>query len=243
MATDSELAWPARELETRLRSLSDHYHIHHPFHVDMYAGRLNREQIQGWVANRYYYQINIPRKDAAIIANCPDREVRRRWTRRILTHDGADGEDGGIEAWLRLGEACGLTRDELSSQRRVLPGVRFAVDAYVNFARRAPWQEAVCSSLTELFAPVIHQQRLDSWPDRYPWIESSGLDYFRSRLVNVHGEAEEGLAITLKHFTTRRQQERALEILRFKLEVLWSMADAIYMAHRIELPPFHHIKE
>jgi pyrroloquinoline-quinone synthase len=243
MATDSELAWTTQEFEARLRSLSDHYHIHHPFHVNMYAGQLNREQIQGWVANRYYYQINIPRKDAAIIANCPNQEVRRRWVRRILTHDGADGEEGGIEAWLRLGEACGLTRDELSSNRHALPGVRFAVDAYVNFARRASWQEAVCSSLTELFAPAIHQQRLVSWPDHYPWIESRGLDYFRNRLINVHGEAEEALAITLNHFMTRRQQQRALDILHFKLEVLWSILDAIYMAYWIELPPFHHLEE
>ena len=243
MATDPEPAWTVEELEAKLRSLSNHYHIHHPFHVDMYAGRLNRQQIQGWVANRYYYQINIPRKDAAIIANCPNREVRRGWVRRILTHDGTAGEAGGIDAWLRLGEACGLTREELTSQRRVLPGVRFAVDAYVNFARQAPWYEGVCSSLTELFAPVIHEQRLVSWPDHYPWIEAKGLDYFRSRLVNVHGEAEEGLAITLEYFKTREQQERALQILRFKLEVLWSILDAIYMAYWIEMPPFHHIEE
>jgi pyrroloquinoline-quinone synthase len=209
----------------------------------MYAGRLNRAQIQGWAANRYYYQINIPRKDAAIIANCPDRTVRRRWLRRIVTHDGSGGEEGGIEAWVRLGEACGLTRQMLDSHRQVLPGVRFAVDAYVNFARRASWQEAVCSSLTELFAPTIHQQRLQSWPDYYPWIEAKGLEYFRSRLGKVHGEAEEALALTLEHFHSREQQERALDILRFKLEILWSMADAIYMAYSMMMPPFHRTGE
>ncbi|MFL6652202.1 MAG: pyrroloquinoline-quinone synthase PqqC, partial [Sulfurifustaceae bacterium] len=176
------MPWTREEFEQQLRGKGTSYHIHHPFHVMMYEGRLNREQIQAWVANRFYYQINIPLKDGAILSNCPDREVRRLWIQRIIDHDGRERDDGGIEAWLRLGEACGLAREELTSLRHVLPGVRFAVDAYVNFARSRPWQEAVCSSLTELFAPHAHQSRLDTWPKHYPWIEPQGLAYFRNRL-------------------------------------------------------------
>ncbi|MDE2584350.1 MAG: pyrroloquinoline quinone biosynthesis protein C, partial [Betaproteobacteria bacterium] len=140
--------WSREEFEARLRAMGDRYHIHHPFHVMMHQGKLTKEQVQGWVANRYYYQVNIPVKDAAILANCPVREVRRHWVQRILDHDGYDGEEGGIEAWIRLGEAVGLSREDIVSQRLVLPGVRFAVDAYVNFARQRPWQEAAVSSLT-----------------------------------------------------------------------------------------------
>ncbi|MDF1762644.1 MAG: pyrroloquinoline-quinone synthase PqqC, partial [Oleibacter sp.] len=153
------------------------YHINHPYHVMMHEGTLNKEQIRGWVANRFYYQINIPLKDAAIMANCPNRDTRAQWIQRIIDHDGAPGETGGIEAWLQLGEAVGLTREEVLSEEHVLPGVRFAVDAYVNFARRADWHEAASSSLTELFAPKIHQQRLDNWPAHYPWIDPKGLSY------------------------------------------------------------------
>jgi pyrroloquinoline-quinone synthase len=105
----------------------------------MNAGRMGPEQVRGWVANRFHYRLSIPVKDAAVMANCPQREVRRHWVQRILDHDGAEGDDGGIEAWLQLGEAVGLARDTLWSQELVLPGVRFAVDAYVNFARRAGW--------------------------------------------------------------------------------------------------------
>ncbi len=148
----SRAAMDRAEFERALRDKGRYYHIHHPFHVAMYEGRASREQIQGWVANRFYYQVNIPLKDAAILANCPDREVRREWIQRILDHDGAPGEAGGIEAWLRLAEAVGLEREQVLSEERVLPGVRFAVDAYVNFARRASWREAASSSLTELFA-------------------------------------------------------------------------------------------
>ena len=126
----------------------------------MNGGLSTREQIQGWVANRFYYQVTIPIKDAAIMANCPNRDIRREWVQRILDHDGVEGQEGGIEAWLRLGEAVGLTRDQINSQELVLPGVRFACDAYLNFARNASWQEAACSSLTELFAPEIHKSRL-----------------------------------------------------------------------------------
>jgi pyrroloquinoline-quinone synthase len=136
------------------------------------TGKATPEQIRGWVGNRFYYQISIPLKDAAILANCSDRAVRRTWVQRILDHDGHGDDPGGIESWLRLAEAVGLERTQVESLGQVLPGVRFAVDAYVNFARRAPWEEGVCASLTELFAPEIHRQRLASWPQHYPWIEA-----------------------------------------------------------------------
>jgi pyrroloquinoline-quinone synthase len=225
--------------EQALRAKGELYHIHHPFHVDMYEGRSTPEQIRGWVANRFYYQINIPLKDAAIMANCPDRDVRRQWVQRILDHDGYDGAEGGIEAWLRLGEAVGLTREEILSQEHVLPGVRFAVDAYVNFARRASWEEAASSSLTELFAPTIHQSRLDTWPGHYPWIKQEGYQYFRNRLTEARRDVKHGLTITLDFYKTREQQERMLEILQFKLDVLWTMLDAMSMAYELERPPYH----
>jgi pyrroloquinoline-quinone synthase len=195
----------------------------------MNEGKLNREQMQGWVANRFYYQKILPMKDGAVMANCPDREMRREWILRILDQDGTQGNEGGIEAWIRLGEACGLRRAEIVSEKHVLPGVRFAVDAYVNFARMRPWQEAVCSSLTELFAPDAHAARLEAFPRYYPWIAPQGLDYFRSRLTEARRDVEHGLRITLNYFQTRAQQERALEILQFKLDVLWSMLDAMHL--------------
>lgn len=219
--------WSRAEFEAQLRAKGKAYHIHHPFNVMLNSGKATPEQIRGWVANRFYYQIAIPVKDAAVLSNCPDREVRRGWVQRIIDHDGQGEDPGGIEAWIRLGTATGLSREEITDLRHVLPAMRFAVDAYVNFARRAPWQEAVCSSLTELFAGEIHQQRLANWPEHYPWIESAGLHYFRSRVTQARRDVEQGLALTLDHFTTRSQQERALEILQFKLDILWAMNDAM----------------
>ena len=219
--------WSRSEFEAQLRACGAGYHIHHPFNVRMNSGQLSGEQLRGWVATRFYYQVNIPQKDGAIIANCPDRETRRRWVRRILDHDGWGDNEGGIEAWVRLGAAVGIDPVALWSQRLVVPGVRFAVDAYVNFARQAPWQEAVCSSLTEMFAPQIHKDRLANWPEHYGWIDPEGLQYFRSRISLAERDVEHGLQVTLGHFTTRAQQNRALEILQFKLDVLWAMLDAI----------------
>jgi len=233
MGDAAKLPWNREQFEAQLRAKGAGYHIHHPFHIAMNSGRCRKEQVQGWVLNRFYYQVSIPIKDAAILANMPDRDERRQWIRRILDHDGTDGDAGGIEAWLRLGEAVGLKRGDLSSLRQVLPGVRFAVDAYVNFARRAPWQEAVCSSLTELFAPDIHKQRLANWPQHYPWIDASGYAYFRQRLSEARRDVEHGLRVTLDHFRTRAQQERALDILQFKLDVLWAMLDALQLAYGI----------
>ena len=234
LLNDARKRWSADEFEARLRDKGTSYHIHHPFHVMMAAGRLTQKQMQGWVANRFYYQIAIPVKDAAILSNCPDREIRREWILRILDHDGFEiggvNDAGGIEAWIRLGEAVGLTRDDVTSLRHLAPAARFAVDAYVNFARRQPWQEAIASSLTELFAPHIHQQRIETWPQKYPWVNSEGLQYFRNRLTQARRDVQHGLKFTLDYFSqSRALQERALEILHFKLDVLWALADAIML--------------
>ena len=227
--------WSREEFEAQLRAQGRAYHIHHPYNVLLNTGAASREQIRGWVANRFYYQISIPIKDAAILSNCPDRAVRRNWVQRILDHDGYGDDPGGIESWLRLGEAVGLSRGSVEDLSLVLPGVRFAVDAYVNFARRAPWQEAVCSSLTELFAPEIHKQRLANWPEHYPWIDQAGLQYFQSRVSLARRDVEFGLAFTLDHFDTRALQERAIEILQFKLAVLWQMSDAMALRYGVAL--------
>lgn len=234
MMNDTRPPMPADEFEARLRDKGTSYHIYHPFHVMMAEGKLTQKQLQGWVANRFYYQIAIPVKDAAILSNCPDREIRREWIQRILDHDGFEiggvKDAGGIEAWVRLGEAVGLTRDDVTSLRQLAPAARFAVDAYINFARRQPWQEAIASSLTELFAPHIHQQRIETWPEKYPWVKTEGLQYFKNRLTQARRDVQHGLRFTLDYFSqSRALQERALEILQFKLDVLWALADAIML--------------
>jgi pyrroloquinoline-quinone synthase len=225
--------WSHAEFEAQLRDGGRVYHIHHPFNVMLNSGKASREQIRGWVANRYYYQVNIPLKDAAILANCEERAVRRNWVQRILDHDGSGEDAGGIESWLRLAEAVGLERATVESFSLLLPGVRFAVDAYVNFARRAPWPEGVCASLTELFAPEIHRQRLAGWPEHYPWIDGAGLHYFQSRIPLARRDVEFALAMTLERFATRAAQERALAVLKFKLDILWQMNDAMALAYGV----------
>lgn len=227
--------WSKEEFKAQLQGLSKRYHIHHPFNIAMSSGKLDREQIQGWVANRFYYQTTIPRKDAAILANCPHSDFRQLWVQRIIDHDGTPDSPGGIEAWLRLGEAVGLDRETLSSHSLLLPGVRFAVDAYFNFAQQAPWQEAACSSLTELFAPEIHKQRLATWPEHYTWVDSEGLQYFRNRVKQANRDVEHGLTITLNYFDTPELQQRAMAIVNFKLDILWSMLDSISNAYRVKL--------
>ena len=181
LPTAAPQPWTRTDFEAQLRERGKAYHIHHPFNVMLNTGKATPEQVRGWVANRFCYQTAIPVKDAAILANCPVREVRREWIQRILDHDGFEiggiQDPGGIEAWLRLAEAVGLSREEVLDERHVIPAVRFAVEHYVSFARRAPWQEAVCSSLTELFAPEIHRQRLATWPEHYPWIAAEGLQF------------------------------------------------------------------
>ena len=244
--------WDRENFVEQLRAIGMRaYHDKHPFHVAMNEGRLSTEALRGWVANRFYYQRNIPIKDAAILANCPVREVRRAWIHRILDHDGVatspdragrsaqPGEtsavgkpplldEGGIEAWLKLGEACGLSRDELLDNRHLLPGARFAVDAYVNFARYQPWPIAVASSLTELFAPDLMSARLAAFEKFYRWIDPRGLDYFRRRVTQARRDSDEALAITLEYCDAPDLQRKAVRALEFKCDVLWSILDAIH---------------
>ena len=221
-------AWSKEVFLARLKEVGIHsYHHLHPFHVRMNAGKLDKGAIQLWVANRFYYQCNIPRKDAAILANCPLREVRRQWIQRIADHDGKEGQEGGIEQWIRLGIACGLTREAMTDEHHVRPGVRFAVDVYVNFARTQPWPIAIASSLTELFAPELMAKRLEAFQKHYPWVASEGLDYFRARVTQAREDSEFALGVALEYCGDRTMQEAAVVALRFKCDVLWSMLDAL----------------
>jgi pyrroloquinoline-quinone synthase len=219
------------DLVEALRAQAGSYHDQHPFHIRMNDGRLSRRQLRGWVANRYYYQESIPRKDAAILANCPDLDVRRRWVRRIVDHDGTAVGEGGIEAWLGLGEAVGLTREEITDRRHLVPGVRFAVDAYVTFARTRPWVEAVASSLTELFAPDLMAERLAAFERHYTWIDRGGLAYFRARLHQAPRDSEHALEVVTRYCRSAQDQEQAVAALSFKCDVLWSVMDAIDRAY------------
>jgi pyrroloquinoline-quinone synthase len=211
------------------------YHDRHPFHRRMNDGGLTPEQVRGWAANRFYYQRKIPIKDAAILSNCPLPEVRRVWVQRLRDQDGqADGQ-GGIEAWLQLAEAVGLTREETLDERHLLPGVRFAVDAYVEFARRAPWPVAVAASLTELFAPDLMAERLAAFAKHYAWVSCSGLAYFRARLTQARRDSDHALHVTLTHCTTPELRAAAVRALAFKCDVLWAMLDALSLAYGV--PP------
>jgi pyrroloquinoline-quinone synthase len=225
----SDRPWPEKTFAAKLRKVGASYHHQHPFHRLMNTGKLDRESIRTWVANRFYYQVNIPLKDAAILSNCPDRDVRRLWLHRITDHDGARGDEGGIGAWLRLGAACGLSRKAMLSQSGVLPGVRYAVDAYVHLARNEPWPIAVASSLTELFAPDLMAKRLAAFERHYKWIDPAGLEYFRRRLVQAPRDSGEALRLTLERCVTPEMQRAAVRALQFKCDLLWAMLDAVHV--------------
>ncbi|SFB52613.1 pyrroloquinoline-quinone synthase [Amycolatopsis marina] len=218
------------EFVAALRGLEPRYWGAHPFHRRLHGGDLGKEELRAWAANRWYYQRRLPQKDAAIISNCDVTAIRRRWLDRIVYHDGRTEGEGGAERWLRLCEAVGLTRAEVLDERHVVPGVRFAVDAYVDFARTRPWQEAVASGLTEMFSGHLMRRRVSDMLASYPWISDSDLAYFTNRIGAVSGEGQEALDVVVRYCRTREQQDRAVAALSFKCDVLWSMLDAIDLA-------------
>jgi pyrroloquinoline-quinone synthase len=227
----SESFLPEAQFIARFHAIGEErYHHKHPFHLLMHEGKLTRGQLQAWALNRYYYQSRIPIKDATILARSEDAEFRRAWRKRIFDHDGDGTHPGGIEKWLRLVEATGLTRDQALRGDGILPAVRYAVDAYLELVRSATFLEAVASSLTELFSGKLIALRMDALRRYYPWL-SGGLDYFQGRLTQAPEDADFALAWVVKHARTREQQELAIAALRAKCNILWAQLDALYFAY------------
>jgi len=220
------------ELEAALRKVgAERYHNLHPFHHLLHGGKLNKGQVQAWALNRYCYQSAIPRKDAALMSRCDDRDLRREWIHRITDHDGTGEDPGGIERWLVLTDGLGLDRDYVVSKRGALPATKFAVEAYVHFTRDKPLLEAVASSLTELFAPGIHKERISGMLENYDFIDEKVIAYFRRRLDQAPKDADFALDYVKKNARTPDQQEAVIAALTFKTEVLWSQLDALYFAY------------
>ncbi len=220
------------ELEARLRQIgAERYHDLHPFHKLLHGGALNRGQVQAWVLNRYCYQNAIPRKDAALISRIHDVELRREWRRRIEDHDGSGPGEGGIERWLVLAECVGLDRDYVVSTEGALAATKFAVEAYVRFVRERPLLDAIASSLTELFAPGIHKERIAGLLQHYDFADDKSLSYFRKRLEEAPRDVKFGLSYVLREARTAEQQQNVIDALLFKTDVLWAQLDALHHAY------------
>jgi len=230
MKTDRLLS--PEDLEAALRQIgAERYHSLHPFHRLLHDGKLDRGQVQAWALNRYYYQAMIPIKDATLLARLPDVEDRREWRRRIVDHDGDANSIGGVGRWMKLAEGVGLDRDYVRSTAGILPGTRFAVEAYVNFVRDRSLVEAVASSLTELFSPTIIAERVSGMLKHYDWITQDTLAYFTPRLTQAPQDSDWALAYVKRHADTAEKQQAVLNALRFKCDVLWAQLDALHYAY------------
>ncbi len=234
----SALLLSADELKQKLLNVGhERYHHKHPFHLLMHEGKLTHQQLQAWALNRYYYQSRIPVKDSIILSRSTDVAFRRAWLRRVLDHDGAGDDPGGIEKWIRLAEATGVAREAVVSERNVLPGVRYAVDAYLNLVSQRSLLEAVASSLTELFSRDLISLRIDALRQHYPWLQP-GLMYFTARLTQAPEDAAFALDYVTRSARTREEQELVIAALRSKCDILWAQLDAIYFAYVTPaLPP------
>ena len=112
----------------------------------------------------------------------------------------------------------------------MLPGVRFACDAYVQLVRERTLLEAVASSLTEAFAPDIMSKRVAAWEQHYPWVDTKALDYFRSRVPRARRDADEAISFVQSGATTRELQDRCVAALVRKCEILWALLDSVEAA-------------
>jgi pyrroloquinoline-quinone synthase len=222
----------AETLEAEIRAIGrERYHDKHPFHRQLHDGVLDRAQVQAWVLNRYYYQARIPAKDAYLLARLPTAKLRRAWRSRLVDHDGDERNEGGLERWLALAADVGLDREYVQSTAGLLPGTRFAVDAYVDFVRERSVLEAVASSLTELFSPNIIAERVAGMLRGYDFISDRSLAYFSARLDQAPADADFALAYVKGEASTRQQQEQVLDAVRFKCGVLWAQLDALHFAY------------
>jgi coenzyme PQQ biosynthesis protein C len=220
------------ELEARLRQIgAERYHNLHRFHRRLHSGQCTYEEVQAWALNRYYYQAMIPIKDATILTRMPNVEDRREWRKRIEDHDGRHEGDGGIERWLKLTDSLGFARDYVISMQGILPGTRFAVEAYTEFCRSKTLLEAVASSLTELFSPGIISERVAGMLAHYDFVTKETLAYFSQRPTQAKRDSDFALAYVKKHATTRAEQDAVIAALEFKCSVLWAQLDALWSAY------------
>ena len=227
-------------LEARLRGIGEErYHDKHPFHILLHGGEATKGQVQAWVLNRYCYQSAIPRKDAALISKMMDSDLRREWRHRIEDHDGRKPGDGGIERWLILAEGVGLDRDYVKSTDGALAGTKFAVEAYVRFVAEHSLLDAIASSLTELFAPAIHRERITGLLAHYDFANEKTMSYFKKRLDEAPKDVKFGLDYVLGEARTAEQQEGVIAALYFKTDVLWAQLDALHHAYVVpgHIPP------
>jgi pyrroloquinoline-quinone synthase len=228
--SSNDLMSPA-ELKDRLLAVGEErYHHKHPFHKLMHSGELTPGQLQAWALNRYYYQSKIPQKDAIILSRSADPAFRRAWRKRIIDHDGQEGQPGGIGKWIRLAEATGVSVERVVSEREILPGVRYAVDAYLDLVAQRTLLEAVASSLTELFSRDLISLRVDRMRIHYPWLEP-GLAYFTARLTQAPEDAAFALDWVTRNAHTREEQELVIGALRTKCDILWAQLDALYFSY------------
>jgi len=223
LSEDQFVAWLSREGEKR-------YHDRHPFHVRMHEGTLTPEELRSWVQNRYYYQTRVPIKDAIILSKSEDPAFRRMWIQRIHDHDGDREGEGGLALWRRLAEGVGLDPEEVARFTHVLPGVRFACDAYVALVQKATLVEAVASSLTESFAPDLMSRRIAAWEQHYPWVKPEVLEYFRSRVTKARRDSQQAIDFVCKGATTYEMQEKCVAALVKKTEILWHLLDCLEMS-------------
>src|SRR6516225_7458802 len=220
------------ELEAALRRIgAERYHNRHPFHARLHGGQCSRAEVQAWALNRYYYQSLIPQKDAAILSRMSDPALRREWRKRVIDHDGETEGDGGIARWLHLTSALGLDRDFVISTRGILPATRFAVEAYVHFCRDRTLLEAIASSLTELFAPNLHEERISGMLQHYDFVNPDIMSYFSRRLQQAPRDAGFALDYVKKHAATQIERAAVCDALIFKTNVLWVQLDALYHAY------------
>ena len=219
-------------LESELRAIGrKRYHDRHPFHALLHSGRLRKGQVQAWALNRYCYQAHIPIKDSTLLARMTDPALRQTWRIRIEDHDGTPEREGGIARWLKLTDGLGLPRNDVIAMKGVLPATKFAVEAYVHFVGERPLLEGIASSLTELFAPKIHRERIAGMLEHYDFINDATLSYFRGRLDQATRDADFALDYVKREARSAESQQRVLQALYFKCNILWAQLDALMHAY------------
>jgi pyrroloquinoline-quinone synthase len=233
LSVPADLPLPTADaMEAVLREIgATRYHNLHPFHRLLHGGKLGKGQVQAWALNRYYYQSSIPVKDAVVLSRFRDRQIRLEWRHRIEDHDGTADAEGGIERWLKLTDGLGLDRAYVESTDGILPATRFAVDAYVSFVGTRSPLEAIASSLTELFAPQLHEERIAGMLTHYKFISPSVMTYFQRRLTQAPRDAAFALRYVRDHAVTDAERRAVCNALLFKTSVLWAQLDALHHAY------------
>ena len=226
---------PPEELISDLQEVLQKRHPRpHPVRQLLLTGRLTKEQLQWWARNLYHEFSNIHRFFGVRYQKCPVAELRRALIENMIEEEGEDmigrKHPSHAELWRRFGEGVGVPREEMLGYEP-LPGIRAALEMYVQLVQQSHWAVAIGTGLVfEGGGPKRMKEEREALERHYPWIPSRALDFFRVHEYHDEGHGNFCVDVIRQHCMELHLQEEMRAAVRSRADIMWLQNDSIYHA-------------